>query len=245
MTDVFTQNNQQTPASNQPASNSDYSDLLGLIRNEDGAQKYSSVPKALEALVHAQGYIPAIKNENETLKAQLAELQGKVKSQETLEEMVGRLATQNGVPRESDQTVAGGLTEEAVAKLLDQTLANREAQARVNENRKMVSEALTKKFGDKVQDALESKAKELGMTRQALGEIAQQHPQAVLQWFNTSTEKGATPTTTSFQTQLSHVPDEEIKRPEKSLLSGATHKEQIEFMRKIRAASEKKWGITS
>jgi YesN/AraC family two-component response regulator len=245
MTDVF---NQETlpvipPVAPTNGTPPDYSAYLGLIRNENGEQKYSSIEKALEALAHTQSFIPHIKTENETLKAQLAELQTKVKSQETIEEAIARIAAQKE-SRESHPSAASGLDEQAVATIFQQLLERKEVEKTVSSNRELVSKALTQKFGDKVQEAIAAKAQELGMSTKDLGDLASRAPQAALQLFNTGAPKGATPTASSYSTPLSPAPEDEIKRPEKSLLMGATHKEQADFMRRIREASEKKHGIT-
>jgi hypothetical protein len=67
----------------------------------------------------------------------------------------------------------------------------------------------------------------------------------VLELFNTSAPKGPTPTTSSVNTS-GFKPQEQdaLKRPEKSLLSGATSKQQAEFMRQIKERVYARNGIT-
>ena len=67
----------------------------------------------------------------------------------------------------------------------------------------------------------------------------------VLALFNVQASQGAKPTTGSVSIPSSYKPPrEELKRPEKSLLSGATSKDQAEFMRKIKEDVYAKYGVT-
>lgn len=241
MTDLF---NGQTPVQNEPVTPpSDYSAYLSLIRNEKGEQKYSSIEKALEALANTQSYIPHIKTENDTLKAQLEEAKSKLKAQEELEAQLQRLADAKA-PQGDNRPAASGLTEEAVANLIKQQLEQTEQQKAVQTNREVVQKALTEKFGDKAKDAIASKAAELGMTTQALGDLASSAPQAVLKLFDTSAPKGVSVTSSSLVTPLQPPQEEALKYPERSLLVGATLQDQIAFMKKIEAGVHKQFGVT-
>ncbi|UCW44315.1 hypothetical protein, partial [Pseudomonas phage PPAY] len=66
----------------------------------------------------------------------------------------------------------------------------------------------------------------------------------VLALFNASTNSVKLNTATSLNTQLNAPERQPLQRPEKSLLKGATSKEQAEFMRRIREEVYAQHGIT-
>lgn len=244
MTDLFdTNGNPPTPGkeTTTPPVN-DYSAYLSLIKNESGEQKYASIEKALEALAHTQSYIPHVKNENETLKRDLEELKSKVKSQESIEEALARLAAAKS-NTEGNPPAVNGLDEAQVANLFQQFSEKKEAERKASENLETVTKALTDKYGEKAKEAIQAKAQELGLPLDHFKQWASTAPKAVLQLFNAGAPKGASPTHTSVTTPLAPLPDEEVKYPERSLLYGATTAETTEFMRKIRAATNKRYGI--
>lgn len=230
----------------QPSTEVNFADLLKDIRNESGEQKYDSLPKALEGLKNAQAYIPQLKTELQTKDAEIANLKAKLEQAGALEEVVSRLTASQQQPTGKEQPPAtNGLDEQAVMNLVKNVLQQSEQQKSAQSNIVKVQDALTAKFGDKTVEALEAKAKELGTTRQQLGELASQNPALVLALFGTSVSTGVKPTTGSVTIPSSYQPPrEELKRPEKSLLSGATSKDQAEFMRKIKEDVYAKYGVT-
>lgn len=235
------QQQQQVPAPSGDA----FSDLLKHIVNENGQQKYDSIPKALEGLAHAQNFIPQLKSEVQTKDAEIARLRAELEQKQALEEVVGRLTATQQTNVKDEPPVTSGLDEQAVMNLVRQTLAQKEQQESAQSNILKVQETLSSKYGEKTVEVLEAKARELGTTRQELGKLASQNPQLVLALFNVTASSGAKPTTSSVTLPSSYQPArEELKRPEKSLLSGATSAEQRDFMRKIKEETYAKYGVT-
>jgi hypothetical protein len=234
------------PASNALSPDASYADLLAMIKNEEGKQKYDSLPKALEGLVNAQQFIPQLKTELQQKEAELVELRSKLAQQASVEEVVSRLTAQAQQPKAQDTpSQASGLDEQAVMNLVQQTLAQREQQSVSASNSAQVQSALVAKYGDKAGEMVAQRAAALGTTTQKLGELASQNPQLVLELFNTSASKGPTPTTTSVNTSGFNAPvSNELKKPERSLLGGATAKQQTEYMRLIREKVYRDNGIT-
>lgn len=230
----------------QPSVDNAFADLLKLVKNENGEQKYDSVPKAIEGLAHAQQYIPQLKTELQSKDAEIAALKAQLAQTQSLDEVVSRLTAQQQQAQVKDAPpVTSGLDEQAVMNLVKNVLTQTEQQKSAQSNILQVQNTLTAKYGDKVVEVLESKAKELGTTRQQLGELASHSPALVLALFGTQASNGAKPTTTSVTIPSSYQPPrEELKRPEKSLLSGATSREQAEFMRKIKAEIYAKYGVS-
>lgn len=245
--DIFNANADITPApQNDPAtkSSTEYADLLNGIKNESGVPKYDSVPKALEALAHSQQFIPQLKTELQQKEAEIQKLKEQLGQTQSVEEIVSRLTQQQQAQVKDIPAQASGLDEAAVAKLVQDVLKQTKQQESAQYNQAKVQETLTAKYGDKVIDVLESKAKELGMTRQELGSLASQKPDLVLALFGAQASTGAKPTTGSVNIPSSYQPERpQLQRPEKSLLSGATSKDQAAFMRKIKEEIYAKHGI--
>lgn len=237
----------QEPAQSNPApSDASYADLLSGIVNESGKPKYDSVPKALEGLANAQQYIPQLKTALDQKEAELLALKAKLAEQASVEEIVARLtAQQQQAPAQDTPPQASGLDEQAVVNLVKNVLNQTKQQESAVSNTLKVQEALTSKFGDKTIEVLEAKARELGTTRQELGQLASQNPALVLALFGTTANRAATPTIGSVNIPSSYSPERApLEKPSKSLLSGATSKEQAEFMRKIKEDVYARHGVT-
>lgn len=142
-------------------------------------RKYANVEAALASVPHAQQHIASLESENQTLKQQVADLQGKLEKAASLEDVVASL-TANQNPNESQ--VPAGLDEQGVLKLLEQREAQRLAQA----NQVQVTNALITQFGDatKATEALQAKAAEFGVDFDYMKELAAKSPTAVLSYFN-------------------------------------------------------------
>jgi hypothetical protein len=139
---------------------------------------------------------------------------------------------------------AGGLSEEAVAALVKKTLEERETNVRAKSNFERVNGELVKKFGiEKAKDAVAKKAQELGTTSDALGKLAAESPELVLALFGESVAKPAQPTTSSVNLPFTPAPSG-VERPKKSLLLGATSREQKELMMKIKEDVYRRHGVT-
>lgn len=234
----------QEPAQPSTESSVNYADLLNGIKNESGIPKYDSVPKALEALAHSQQFIPQLKADLQTKEAEIAQLKEKLAQTQSVEDIVSRLSQQQQAQVRDVPAQASGLDEAAVMNLVKSVLNQTKQQESASTNVAQVQAALTAKYGDKVTEVLEAKAKELGTTRQELGALASRNPNMVLALFGTQAAPAAKPTTGSVNIPASYVPERQpLTRPEKSLLSGSTSKEQAEFMRKIKEEVYAKHGI--
>jgi vacuolar-type H+-ATPase subunit I/STV1 len=238
---------QQETQANPTSSDSAYANLLSQIKNETGQPKYDSVPKALEGLTHAQQYIPQLKTELQSKEAELVELRAKLAQQAQLEEVVSRLtANQNKEQVTETPSIPSGLDEQAVLDLLEQRLSQRESAATYASNTARVHQELVAKYGDKASEVVAAKAAELGYTVQELGELASKKPKVALALFNTQGPKGFNPSATSLNIPSSRETGlQDLKRPEKSLLSGATSKQQAEYMRQVKEYVNAKHGIVS
>lgn len=240
----------QTPATKpqeqqQQAPTNAYQDLLAGIKNDAGLPKYATVDEALKALAHSQAYIPEVKSQLTQKEQELAQLRAELEQRKSLEEVVSRLATQNQPEPVVNQPAGSGLDESAVMKLVQQHLEQREAITVAQANEMQVSDALRAKFGEKAPDVVAQRAAELGITKQAFGELSRKSPQAVLALFNATGAPAPKPSLSSVHIPSTHTPDQPpLQRPTKSLLSGAKTQDQVDFMAQIRAKVYQENGIT-
>lgn len=238
---AFPQGQQQQPAASSDAV---FADQLASITNERGEPKYKDLPTALDALKHSQQYIPQVKQENETLKQELERLKAELEQRQSLEETVGRLTAQQGNQTPTPQELQG-LTPEQVEQLLDQRLTEREQLQKAQENAQSVERTLVEKYGDKARDVVAAKSQEFGMTTAEMQQWASKNPKAVLALFNAQTTPQGN---TSYNSSVNIPPvapntDNDLKRPEKSLLRGAPMKDQMEYMRQVREHTNRRLGI--
>lgn len=241
--------NDQNPAATPPveqqqqAPTNAYQDLLNGIKNEQGLPKYATIDEALKALAHSQAYIPDVKNQLTQREQELVQLRAELEQRKSLEEVVSRLATQNQPEPVVNQPAGSGLDESAVMKLVQQHLEQREATTVAQANELQVSDALRAKYGDKSASMVEQRAAELGLTKQALGELSRKSPQAVLALFNAPGAAAPKPTTSSVNIPANFKPDSTLERPTKSLLTGASMKDQAAYMAQVREKVYKEHGI--
>ena len=222
-----------------------FGDQLASIKNERGEQKYDDLSKALEGLKHSQEYIPQLKSQLEKQDAELAQLRELAAKQEAVEDVVSRLTASQS----NADTSVQGLDEQGAAALFDQMLNQRNAAASAEANQVAVQKELVSKFGspEAANKAVMARATELGTTAENIGKIASENPKMALELFkDTKASPSGSPSasTVSSEALLSNqAPSEGLKRPDKSLLAGATSREQMDFMKKIQEEVYRKHGI--
>lgn len=232
---------QATLATSQTQSGDVFSDQLKSIQAEDGRQKYDTVPKALEALAHSQTFIPTLQAQLSTQEQEITQLREELAKHKGVQEVVDSLTqhqreSQEGNPSEPK------FGEEEVAKLIANTLDKRSQEQTLESNANKVNDTLVSAFGDKAQEMVQLKAKELNTTPEALGQLASTSPDMVLALFQQK-QTSTSVTNSSYNLGFNKPLEEPLKRPEKSLLAGASLKDQTEFMRQIKAEVYRKHGI--
>lgn len=237
--DVFS-SEEDTNSSNENAFSGSAVDLLASIKKEDGTPKYKTVDEALKALAHSQAFIPTLLSEKQTLEQELSSLREQATKVASMEEVLKKL-TANTDPKE-ETPPAGGLSAEQVAELVRKELAGQKTLTTQQDNARMVQTTLTSKFGDKTKEVVAKKAAELGTTPEALGSLALSNPKLVLTLFEASGVSGVKPTTSSVNLP-NGVRQSELAKPEKSLLLGATSRDQKDYMMKVKEAVYKRHNV--
>lgn len=207
--------------------------LLANIKNENGEQKYKSLEDALKALDASQRYIPELKNQLTGAINEVEGLKTQVSKFSNIEETVQRLLAQDQ-NRGSDPPPVAGLDEQAVIKLVQQSLQSAKAADVAESNFKLVNEALVKKYGDKAVETVTSKAAELGTTPKALQELASQNPQLVLALFGSTTHSDPTMTHTSRQAPPPVKVEQEAAAPRRGIFH-ANDRDRAAYLRDLRA----------
>lgn len=243
---VFDQNTDPNKVASDP--NTLFADKLQKIVNEDGKPKYDTVEKALEALVHAQTHIKTLETENAGVKSEADNLRTRAAQADALELVIERLqpnqSRQQGDPlsKPNQSEVA---TTEQLERLVEQLLTKKQKTEIAQSNLQVVTATLVKKFGDetKAREAVAKKAQELGVGSEVLANLASQSPAAVLAYFG-ETVGTSRPTTPSLIAPLpiAHESDT-LEPPKKSLLLGATTKEQTAYFAKVRESVNKRLGV--
>lgn len=219
-----------------------YQDQLASIKNESGEQKYKTLDDALKALAHSQEFIPQVKGELASKDQELAELKAKLEAAGSVQEMVQKLAEQKDTTPE-DTTQVAGLDEQAVVNLFEKLSGEKAAANLRKTNSEQVNSALQSKFGDKAKEVVAAKANELGLSLDQLKQMSENSPKVVMELFGAKTTTTPTPTTGSYNLPQTQVDPTEVPPPEKSLLRGASAKDQLEYMKKIKAAVYAKYNV--
>lgn len=208
-------------------------DQLAAIKNAEGNPKYDSIPKALDALAQSQLHITTLETEAAAVSAELVSLRATVANTDVVKEVMDRIAAQNESQLAQGTPQPNVVDEKAVLALVANALNADKTQARINDNVAIVQEAMVARYGDKAQEEMATKAQALGVTVDRLKELSSQNPSLVLALFG-DTSSVHNPTSTSVTLNLTKPAREPLQRPEKSLLMGASAKEQREFMAKIK-----------
>ena len=227
-----------------------FADQLAQILNEEGKPKYKDVATALNALKASQEFIPSLKQEKESLEQQVAQLREELTKRSAIEDVVQKLkqpAKQEEEPKMENQQ--NSLTPEQVQEMLEQyvpqILKQRQEQSIAEKNILAVDQKLKEFYGEKVSEAVQAKAEGLGLSIQDLEALSAKSPSSVLELLGVKETK-QTGKTFSSSVNIPPItkPDDTLK-PSKSMLLGATGKEQAEYLRTIREAVMRQHGFNS
>jgi len=228
-----------------PPVNSDnrLNDLLASIKNENGEQKFKTIEDALKGYTASQEFIGTLKTEKSTVEQELNQLREQAARQQSIEEVLKNLTAKDEQEKPAEKTPpASGLSEEAVAKLVRDQIALMNSEQKYVENVSTVQNTLKQKYGDKTRETVAAKAKELGTTPEQLGELSKSNPQLVLALFNSS-KPASNPTSPSSFNLPRQTERQELAAPEKSLLLGATSRDQKAYMQRIKEDVYKKHNV--
>jgi hypothetical protein len=147
-------------------------------------KKYSTVEKALEALVHSQKHIEKLEGENANFKMEI----DKVKTAEELLEEIKATAN-TSEPTSSAPQIDEGM----IDRIVEAKITAKEHAATAKQNVDTVITRMTKEYGDasKAEEVYIAKAKELGLSVAAVNDMAAKSPTAVFSMFGLTKHEAA------------------------------------------------------
>jgi len=242
---VFENTNEQaSPSQPQPSANP-FADQLAGIKNEDGNPKYDSVGKALDGLANAQDYIPQLKDTVASQEGEIASLKAQLEQRASVEDVVSRLQ-QQAQPQEPPATPVAPQAPVDVSTVVQQELAKIQQQSTVQGNTEQVNKALVEMYGENAKKTVTDRAAALGTTVEQLQALAGQNPSMVMALFNQApTQTNYNPTSGSMTIPPTQPTERQpLAKPEKSLLSGASAREQADYIKKVKEDVYAKFGVT-
>ena len=171
-----------TPPVNPAATQSDdpNATLLEMILNEQGQKKYNTVQDALKGAAHAQAYIANLKQELADAKRLADEAVSAKAAKDELERTVQDLLNRQSSNSPASTTLPATLDPDKIAELVEQTLSRKSIAEQAKANQGAVVAKLTEVFGAEAEAKYKEAAAELGLSTQALDEMAAKSPKAVL-----------------------------------------------------------------
>lgn len=201
----------------------DSSDQLKTITNERGEQKYADVSKALEALAVSQTYIPELHNKMDAKDATIADLREQLTKHEAVDDVLQRIQTTR---QEPEPTQPAGLGAGDATALFEQLMETRDTKVARGKNISAVTAVMSESYGEKAEEVFYAKGKELGLTPDALNDLAGTSPAAVLELFGKKSSDTVNVTQTSHTGEANPQEKEQLGRNAgKSVLSGSTSRD--------------------
>ncbi len=202
--------------------------ILDSIKGDDGQPKYRDVPTALNALQHSQEYI-------KQLKQQLEEATQKAAQAVTMEQVLATLNKEKEAPQALP--TAPGMTPDDVIRIMQ--------EAEYKKVQKANTEAVARKFkelhGEKAEEAFYNKAAEMGLTKQAINNLAATSPNAVFSMFGIKDTKAPAPSAPSgVNTSGMQAPTAPARS---SVMGFKTDREMLEYWKSLKSEVESSFGI--
>lgn len=174
--------------------NDPFVDLVG-----DG-KRYRSPQDLARGKMEADAFIKKLETEN----AEMRELLAKAKSVEQLVEEFKKVTTGAEPSPSAGVDTKPPLDVSAVEKLVEFTIDKKATEAQQLTNLAMVGEVLARKFGtpDAAAAGLRYKAKELGVTMEALKEMASHTPKAFFKLMDIAESEAQAPTVTTVKSEI-------------------------------------------
>lgn len=229
-----------------------FADQLAQILNDNGEPKYKDVSTALNALKASQEFIPSLKQEKETLEQEVNLLREELTKRSAIEDVVEKLKQQPPAQEEKpnvETPTQSNLSPEQIRQLLEefvpQIIDQRQEQSVAQKNIYSVDQKLKEFYGEKVEESVKAKAESLGLSIQDLEALSAKSPASALELLGVKEIKPSGKTfTSSVNIPLNPKVEDDLK-PTKSMLLGATGKEQAEYLRRLKEDVMKRNGYSN
>lgn len=216
----------------------DADQLLGMIKREDGTQKYSDHVSALKGLAHLQSHLAKVEQENAQLREKTTKSAG---VDEILEALRQPKASQHtSEDDEAEPEDINQVVQKTVSELLREAKEKEQAeQAELKRkaNAENVVQVAREAFGDEASAKVYGTLEGLGYSREESNELMEKYPDLVLAKLNLTNPNKTTRTSGSVSTQSIKEDKETVS------LSGAMRitstQEATDRFRKALAAKRK------
>lgn len=210
--------------------------ILKNIKNENGEQKYSTLDKALEALLHSQQYIPQLKTEISSKEREIELMKQQLDNSNSVENLL------NSFKEQEQQTEPVQKPNELdISQLVLKTIEEREKNNIKVNNIKTVDNHLVNLYGDKAAEVMRKKASELGVTPKQLAELSETSPAIVINLFKPETNTTVTPLKSGANIGITQPVQTQFEQ--KNLMRGAKTKDIVDYVSKIKQAVYEKYDI--
>lgn len=133
---------------------------------------YKDVPSLLKGAIEKEKVIGELKNENRELREALSRVNNINNFKEEFLKMTEANISNNGTENTSS------ISEEKIQEIALQAMLKNQQEAKEATNVAQAMQAVEEAFGGEAENKIEMKSKELGMTKEALKELAKTSPQA-------------------------------------------------------------------
>ncbi len=199
--------NQTSSATTQDAdtsSNTAFEEWVGE------GKKYSSVEDLAKSAMYSQDHIKSLERERDQLRED-------VDKNNSLDSILDRISSQQETsttqetPSEKSQLKSEDITS-LINDQVQSLFEKQQLQSLADSNKGKVNDSLMQKYGSKASDVLEAKAKEVGLSVEQIGKIAETSPEAVLAYFaNTPVPQSVPRMEGSFNTETSDGVSNNVK----------------------------------
>lgn len=151
----------------------EFNQMLGMIVNKEGEQKYPNVEEALKGAAHAQSYIAKLETE-------LAEARTTGTTSTKLEDILEAIQSKAPTPEGEPTPVVNTPTPEIdIEKVVQNALSKIQSESTQEKNIETVTSKLKELYADKASEILYGKAKDLGLSQTEINSLIKESPKAV------------------------------------------------------------------
>lgn len=171
MTDIFN-GVDQTPVAPEPVVTLQQTPVIPPELSEyvGAGKKYATIDEVHKAFPNAQKHISTLEEENRVIKEELAK-------RRTAEELLNDIQSRV-TPQSNGDTIPAKVDIPDISSLVRQEVERVKIEESYKLNQKTVVDELTKVYGDKARDKYATLATELGVTTEALNQLALTSPTA-------------------------------------------------------------------
>ncbi len=175
--DIFKNNDtiDQTPAPQEKDENKqpiNYDQMLSMIVDSEGKQKYTSVEDVIKSSVHAQAHIT-------TLEGELSAFKEGQKDNTKMEEIIAAIKQSQEGSNQEPNDVRDKISPTDIQDIVNKTITDISNKSTQKENLTEVVQKFTELYGDKASETLYGKAKDLGLSQEDINSLSEKNPAAV------------------------------------------------------------------